>query len=157
MHSLNQKVHLVTSSKKCFKCKTIKPLILFYKQKNMADGYLNKCKECTKADSSANRLKNIDKVREYDRQRAKNPERKSLCREVNKAWRQEDTRRYKAHKAVYSAIKKGSLVRKNCERCGSDKSLAHHEDYDKPLAVTWLCQPCHKQRHLEIKILLKSL
>jgi hypothetical protein len=28
--------------------------------------------------------------------------------------------------------------------------LAHHEDYDKPLEVVWLCQPCHKQRHKEI-------
>jgi hypothetical protein len=28
--------------------------------------------------------------------------------------------------------------------------LAHHEDYDRPLDVMWLCQPCHKQRHKEL-------
>lgn len=144
-------------SKKCFKCGTIKPLDLFYKQKNMADGHLNKCKECSKSDSSKNRIENIDRIREYDRQRAKNPERRALCREINNAWRREDTRRSKAHKAVHSAIKKGLLFRKNCERCDSVKSLAHHDDYDKPLAVMWLCQPCHKERHKELKKLLKSL
>jgi ribosomal protein S27AE len=43
------------------------------------------------------------------------------------------------------------LVRMPCIRCGEAKSVAHHEDYDKPLEVMWLCQPCHKQRHKELK------
>jgi ribosomal protein S27AE len=42
-------------------------------------------------------------------------------------------------------------LRTPCIRCGEEKSLAHHEDYDKPLEVMWLCQPCHKQRHKELK------
>jgi len=29
--------------------------------------------------------------------------------------------------------------------------VAHHENYDKPLEVWWLCDPCHKERHVEIK------
>ena len=140
------------SSKECFKCKTVKPLEDFYKHPMMADGHLNKCKECTKSDSTENRNKNLERIREYDRERAKNPERKAASVSISKAWRREDPRRRKAHDAVSYAIKKNHLVRSPCCRCGSERSLAHHEDYDKPLVVIWLCQPCHKQRHKEMNL-----
>ena len=139
------------SSKECFKCKTVKPLEEFYKHLMMADGHLNKCKQCTKLDVGKNRERNIESIREYDRQRALLPARKKLNIEVNRAWRSEDKRRGAAHSAVSRAIRKGTLVRSCCERCGNPKSVAHHEDYDRPLDVNWLCQPCHKQRHKELK------
>ena len=139
------------SSKECFKCKTIKPLEEFYKHSKMADGHVNKCKECNKNDVTSHRNKNLEKVREYDRARGKIPERIKAQVEINKAWRAEDSRRVVAHSAVSRAIREGRLDRNPCVRCGEAKSVAHHEDYDKSLEVMWLCQPCHKQRHKELK------
>lgn len=140
----------MTHSKECFKCKTVKPLIDFYKHHAMADGHVNKCKECNKKDVTKNRNKKIDYYREYDRIRAKIPERQKAASEITSAWRKADKRRMKCHNAVTRAIRSGTLIRKPCVKCGNEKSLAHHEDYDKPLEVVWLCQPCHKQRHKEI-------
>ena len=138
-------------SKECFKCKSIKLLDDFYKHPMMLDGHVNKCKECNKNDVTANRNKNIERVRAYDRERGKIPSRIKANTEINRAWRNEDSRRLRAHSSVARAIRNGELVRQPCCRCGQEKSVAHHEDYDKPLDVMWLCQPCHKQRHKELK------
>ena len=142
--------------KECFKCKTVKPLSEFYKHSAMADGHINKCKTCAKNDVAKHRENNIEKIRAYDRDRAKNKERIQQAAQVTKAWRSEDKRRAAAHSAVARAIKSGKLKKKPCEWCSSEKSVAHHEDYNKKLAVIWLCQPCHKQRHKELDQQLKK-
>ena len=138
-------------SKVCFKCNVDKPLSEYYKHAQMGDGHLNKCKECTKKDANQHRANNLERIREYDRKRGKNAERIKMNVEVNRAWRAEDKRRQSCHRQVSIAIKNGILVRQPCERCGAEKTEAHHEDYDKPLDVMWLCTICHKQRHKELK------
>lgn len=46
--------------KKCFKCGEIKTLDAFYKHPMMADGHLNKCKDCNKSDSLRDYKKKIN-------------------------------------------------------------------------------------------------
>lgn len=55
---------------------------------------------------------------------------------------------HQARSLVSKAIKDGALHKLPCELCGSSENVqAHHDDYTKPLDVTWLCVKCHKQWH----------
>jgi hypothetical protein len=137
-------------SKECFKCNAVKPLEDFYKHSMMADGHLNKCKQCARNDALKHRELNLEKIRSYDRERGKLVHRIALNQEMVRAWRLADKRRGVAHRAVSRAIKRGTLVRVPCVKCNNEKSFAHHEDYDKPLDVIWLCQVCHSKRHQEL-------
>ena len=108
----------------------------------MKDGHLNKCKDCSRADSTRHRNENIDKIRAYDRSRGNRQDEKYL-----KEWRSKYPKKYKAHNIVNNNIRSGNLHKEPCEICGSEKTVAHHDDYSKPLNVRWLCQPHHKQWH----------
>ena len=65
-------------------------------------------------------------------------------------WKEKTPVEIKEAKLAYRrAIRKGLLVMpETCERCQKRKArLGHHEDYSKPLQVTWLCNPCHRAVH----------
>lgn len=153
--------------KKCFKCCEIKPLSDFYAHKRMIDGYLNKCKECTKKDVLTHRQNNIEKVRAYDRNRPnakerlqKNKERllqdsekyQKNC-EAKKQWGKRNKHKRSAHCKVARALLRGILIRPlKCEKCSEETKIeAHHDDYAKPLEVLWLCTECHANRHKELR------
>lgn len=53
----------------------MKPLSNYYKHKAMADGHLNKCKECVKARVGRHREVNLERIQEYDRNRPNAKER----------------------------------------------------------------------------------
>ena len=54
-------------------------------------------------------------------------------------------KRYAARKALQQAVKTGSVLKPDrCETCNKRRYLtAHHEDYEEPLEVDWLCRQCH--------------
>jgi hypothetical protein len=56
-------------------------------------------------------------------------------------------RKSRARTAVRNAIRDGRLVRGKCEVCGEPDAQAHHDNYDQPLAVRWLCQVHHTAEH----------
>jgi ribosomal protein S27AE len=53
----------------------------------------------------------------------------------------------KARGKVHDAVKAGKIEKQPCEVCGSTVVEAHHEDYDKPLEVRWLCRAHHVEVH----------
>jgi len=63
-----------------------------------------------------------------------------------------DTR---VHSIVSKAVAHKRLLPAECEQCGSmpisanGRRLvdAHHDDYNFPLSVRWLCHECHRQWH----------
>ena len=132
--------------KTCFKCKVEQPLTEFYKHSKMGDGYLGKCKSCTKADTKEARAKKPEYYREYDRARASMPHRKELHDRVTAQWKAEHPLRRKAQQALGNAVRDGKIIPQPCFVCGN-KAEAHHPNYDAPLDVVWLCTTHHKQAH----------
>lgn len=157
--------------KKCFKCGKEKDLDKFYKHSAMADGHLNKCKECTKLDSFGRTYEEIERRKFRDRNRpnakervAKNLQRvKKLKAENNehylktvsapkKKWDTENRYKKNAHLKVKRNISMKGNKPNQCQLCGtrSDELEGHHYDYSKPLDVTWLCKRCHSLAHKAI-------
>lgn len=50
--------------------------------------------------------------------------------------------------------RRGKLLRQPCEVCASILAEKHHEDYDRPLQVRWLCRKCHLEEHKRERIKL---
>lgn len=61
-------------TKVCFKCGIEKPLTEFYVHKQMGDGHLNKCKDCTRKDAKENLAKKADDVEWRRKERARGRE-----------------------------------------------------------------------------------
>lgn len=108
--------------------------------------------------------------RKYDIQRRKNPVRKKQQAKYYREWYKRNGRRRKANyqdiiilwqkshqnetkvpKIVYRAVRAGILGKPSgCIICGRQTRLSgHHEDYNQPLNIVWLCSSCHKKLHNE--------
>lgn len=140
------------SDKECFKCKRVLAISEFYKHPRMADGHLNKCKECTKRDVREWHASTRPARHAYERRRYQEPERRASVATHAKATRARHPEKYRARTAVSNAVRDGRLCRKPCEQCGADKAQAHHHDYSKPLDVEWLCFRCHMAEHGKVAL-----
>jgi hypothetical protein len=145
---------------RCRVCDFVKGRSAFYAGHIRRDGSAGKCKECVKASVHANRHARLEYYREYDRQRGALEHRKQANRiraaatppRPAKQWREAHPEKYRAHVIVGNALRDGKLGRGvACEACGCAPPLeAHHDDYDKPLHVRWLCRDCHAAHHKQL-------
>ncbi len=135
--------------KECFRCRQTRPLTEFYRHPKMADGHLNKCRFCAKIDVRLNRAQRSDYYATYDRARGKSPERRAMYQRKRIEYRARHPERVAIYCKVYRAKKAGVLVPPiRCPGCGEIGQVdAHHEDYRRALAVTWLCPRCHHAHH----------
>jgi len=156
----------------CKKCNEEKEVSFFYASDRT-------CKECRKEAVRKNREEKADYYRAYDKERFQKDPRvrqrharyqqteagKDSVSRSRKKWeasnkdamraslieyRAEYPKKYAAHSAVHCAKIKGVLVPGPCEICLSTDSVhAHHDDYDRPLDVRWLCPQHHRDWHKE--------
>jgi len=92
---------------------------------------------------------NKDRILEQKKEYDQRPETKQKRIDYNRKYRQkpDNALQKRAHKKVENAIKFGKIQRQPCEVCGNPNSQAHHDDYNKPMVVRWLCQPHHREAH----------
>lgn len=147
--------------KRCTKCKRELPETDFNKNKREKSGLRAECRECQHieyaryaktpaakerkvvwANSAFGRLIS----RKSDRDRNQSENRRDYKREKVAERRKNESTKVKerARNAVNNAIKQGKMVRgTRCEfaytgECAG-KIMAHHDDYNKPLDIRWLC------------------
>lgn len=63
------------------------------------------------------------------------------------SWRRANPLKYQAHLVVQKALGSGQLQKQPCEVCGTKTVDAHHDRYDEPLSVRWLCRRHHSMLH----------
>lgn len=64
--------------------------------------------------------------------------------------REEQAKRRKCRSITNKAIQRQKLIRQSCEVCGAINTEAHHDNYDDPLNVRWLCFEHHREHHKKI-------
>lgn len=132
----------------------------------MADGFINKCKDCAKEDARRNREDRLDYYRAYDKQRFKEDPRvlarnkryaasasgRAAANRASAEWDSRNRIKKGASTIVGNAVRDGRLAKPDvCEVCEANPSRlhGHHDDYAYPLTVRWLCSTCHVLWHKE--------
>jgi hypothetical protein len=167
-------IHIIASKdevimKVCSRCKEEKDKETFCRERRNKDGLSYECKVCLserKKKSYDPEKYKTDEYREKNRIKSQefrwsNPEKASQIsknwaqqnrqkrREYQEKWRRANLKQKAANAYIQRYIKKGIVIRSTkCTTCQAQgKTEAHHDDYNKPLEVLWLCRRCHMKLH----------
>lgn len=119
----------------CSRCGDWLPRERFSKNKARSNGISQYCKKCRRKQDMARYWADPELSRAKERARIG-----------------ARTAKITARASLVAAVKRGELERpETCSKCGEPGRIeGHHDRYDKPLDVIWLCSRCHGQRHREI-------
>ena len=146
-------------SKRCSKCKEIKPLSEFCKHKSYKDGHRYWCKLCesqwhrkylqTKGGKAAIRAYNrTEQGRQAHKRANKHYQQSEKGKAAIERYQQNQPEQIKARIAVREAIRKGHLPRPDslqCSCCGKPaKEYHHHKGYEPEhwFDVVPICKKC---------------
>lgn len=89
----------------------------------------------------------------YDKEYKNRPEvRKRKREQFRERMKSESEQiKMKSRQITRNAIRRGELIKQPCEVCGAEKVDAHHDDYDKPLDIRWLCRIHHVEVHMKAR------
>lgn len=137
----------------CKTCKEIKHILMFYKNNKSSDGYASSCKKCH-GEYYSKKRKDIEykiKMKAYKHEYyLKNKDKLSYKEKHNKNARKYAKKNHLktyARDVVRNDIRHGRTNKKPCEVCGILKVHAHHDNYDRPRDVRWLCISHHVEVH----------
>lgn len=95
------------------------------------------------------RKNNLDKIIASDIKWRQKKENKNTIKECQHQWKINNKEKYIAQKKLTNRVYLGIIIKPpTCEHCGKVTLLhGHHNDYNKPFDVVWLCPSCHGQMH----------
>ena len=148
-------------AKKCPRCGETKSLSAFHRHRLRPDGHAAHCKRCYNIGKSRQRrtLKARQKTRAHHVARRDNgyyqsrhPQRNAYNAKVKR----ERPEQHAARVTLRKAVRNGLVIKAAfCDACGSSKQPLHghhHNGYDHPLEVIWLCVVCHARVHGKARI-----
>ena len=129
----------MTSFVPCIKCDITKPIDHFYTSTIRRDNSKGQCKSCV--------ITRVNKANSKPHRQTwftSNDYKKTHCNDFHK-YAAKYPNRQKVRSQTSNAIKKGELLKPEyCEQCNCEGRIeAHHDDYNKPFEVRWLCAECH--------------
>lgn len=134
--------------KHCKKCGTDKPLADFHKRKASKDGLSHMCKQCQRDRDQKRYEDNRDEMLAQRRAYQKSDAGKAAHFRATQKYKETSPKKRAAHIQVGNALRGGLLRKGPCEVCGTSlQVVGHHDDYDHPLRVRWLCETHHKEWH----------
>ena len=148
-------------NKKCSACRKIKSIKDFWCYKSKRRNSIkiavpSKCKVCAVIyhkkwyySSDGQAFKHLNKERRNSQHKKYRQSKKGKIvqiRKANKMWLKYPEKR-RAREQLRYAVRTGKIIKSLCEVCNDSVVFGHHNDYNKPLEVNWLCMTHHREVH----------